>query len=108
MNQDTADRLGELGENLNKFLELHPDDQDWIFPMLGRAEKRTILMLRAIQGRYLTYEEIADFAECHVSTVKTTFYGLQKAGFVNLDQDKTGRWTTPKGGRYRALKKVGE
>lgn len=108
MNQATADRLGELSENLDKFLELHPDDQEWIFPLLGKPEQRTILILQAIQGRYLTYNEIANYVGCHPSTIKTTLYALQDKGYSSLEQDKTGKWTTPKGGRYRALKKIGE
>ena len=107
MNQATADRLADLGENLDKFLELHPDEQEWIFPLLGRAEQRTILILQTIQGRYLTYDEIANYVGCHISTVKTTLYTLQQKGYSSLQQDKTGKWTTPKGGRYRALKKIG-
>lgn len=108
MNQKTADRLGELGDSLERFLNLHPDDQEWLFPLLNKPEQRTILMLQAIQGRYLTYEEIADHVDCHPTTVKTIFYALQNKGLVTLNQDKTGKWTTPKGGRYRALKKLGE
>lgn len=108
MNKDTAERLKSLVDCFDFFLELHPDDQDKLLPLLGRSERRTIEMLFLIQGKFLTYEQIASELELHISTVKTTLYALQAGGMTRLTQDKTGKWSTPKGGRYRALKKLGE
>lgn len=107
MNQDTADRLSKLSENLAKFLDLHPDEQDWLYPLLGRAEKRAILILESLQGGFKTYKQIAEEVGCHQDTVEQTLYAIDKAGKINLEQDKSGRWSTPKGGRYRALLRVG-
>ena len=107
MDKATTDRLTEIAPQIKKFMDLHPDEQDWMILIVGRAEKRAIAILEAIQGRYLTYEQIAEEIGCHPSTVKQTLYALD-AGGIPLKTDKTGRWSTPAGGRNRRLIKIGE
>jgi hypothetical protein len=106
LDKSTIDRIETLSPSIEKFLELHPDEQEWLYPMLGKAEKRCIDMLIALQGRYLTYIQVAVLVNCHPSTAKSTLYALQRGG-IGISQDKTGKFSTPKGGRYRAIKKIG-
>ncbi|MUG92806.1 hypothetical protein F7734_10230 [Scytonema sp. UIC 10036] len=51
MDKVTADKLTRLAPSLEKFLQLHPDEQEWLLPLLGRAERRAIAILEEIQGR---------------------------------------------------------
>jgi len=101
----TSNRLVKLAPKIQQFLELHPDEQAWLYPLLGRAERRAIAILEAIQGNYLSYEEIGEETDTHPSTVKQTLYALSDGG-MNFNINKTGRWQTPKGGRNRRLTKI--
>ncbi|WP_156481613.1 hypothetical protein [Anabaena sp. 4-3] len=44
MDKNTTDRLTRLALQLQQFLDLHPDEQAWLYPLLGRAEKRAIAL----------------------------------------------------------------
>ncbi|MBH8564445.1 hypothetical protein I8748_20040 [Nostoc sp. CENA67] len=105
MDKVTADKLTELAPAIQQFLNLHPDEQAWLYPLLGRAEKRAIAVLEAIQGHYMSYEEIAAQTNSNISTVKQILNALSNGG-INFNVNKTGRWTTPKGGRNRRLTKI--
>ncbi|MBD2771217.1 sigma-70 region 4 domain-containing protein [Iningainema tapete] len=102
MDKVTADKLTEIAPSLAAFLELHPDEQKWLYPLLGRAEQRAILILEAMQGAYLSYEEISAKTGTHASTVRQTLYALSSGG-LNLKSNKSGKWQSPKGGRSRKL-----
>lgn len=58
MDKITSDRLAKLAPTIQQFLDLHPDEQAWLYLLLGRAERRAIAILECIQGNYLSYEEI--------------------------------------------------
>lgn len=105
MDTVTVERLKKLAPRIEQFLDLHPDEQSWLLLLLGRAERRAIAVLKAIQGEYLSYQEIAEEVECHPSTVKQIIYALS-AGGVELLSDKSERWRTPAGGRNRKLTKI--
>lgn len=105
MDKVTVDNLTRLAPKIQQFLDLHPDEQAWLYPLLGRAEKRAISVLEAIQGHYLSYEEIAQETDSNVSTVKQILNALSNGG-INFNVDKSGKWSTPKGGRNRRLTKL--
>lgn len=102
MDTATAARITELAANIEKFMSLHPDEQEWIYPMLGRAEKRAIAILSEIQERHLSYGEIAKLTNSHLNTVKMMLYALESGGLA-YRSGKTNKWSTPKGGRNRKL-----
>jgi DNA-directed RNA polymerase specialized sigma24 family protein len=103
MDKNTEERLERIAESLQRFVELHPDEQKWLFPLLGRAEKRAIAILEEIQGHPLSYAEIAKLTDSHINTVKATLYALEHGG-VAFRTGSSGKWQTPKGGRNRRLK----
>ena len=107
MDKATTDHLTKIAPQIQKFMDLHPDEQDWMIFIVGRAERRAIAILEAIQGAYLTYQQIAEEVDCHPTTVKQILYALD-AGGIPLKADKTGRWSTSVGGRNRRLIKIGE
>ena len=105
MDKITEDRLTKVALLLEKFLELHPDEQNWLYPLLGRAEKRAIAVLSEIQGHALTYEEVAKLTDSHPNTVKSILYALERGGAA-FKEGSTKKWISPKGGRYRKLMKL--
>jgi hypothetical protein len=101
----TSDRIEKITPSLEKFLELHPDEQAWLYPLLGRAEKRAIAIIEEIQGHPLTFEEIGKLTDTHPNTVKMTLYALERGGLA-FRVASSKKWITPKGGRYRKLTKL--
>ena len=102
MDQVTVDRLRELAPLLQKFLDLHPDEQEWLMPLLGRAERRAVAILLEIDNHPLTYRQIGELTTTHPSTVKQTLNALSEGG-MDFKVDRSGRWLTPNGGRKRKL-----
>ncbi|MDZ8139001.1 MAG: hypothetical protein RM049_27475 [Nostoc sp. DedQUE04] len=105
MDKITSNRLVKLAPKIQQFLELHPDEQAWLYPLLGRAERRAIAILEAIQGNYLSYEEIGEQTDTHPNTVKQTLYALSNGG-INFRVNSSNKWMTPQGGRNRRLTKM--
>lgn len=105
MDKITTDRLTHLAPNLAKFLDLHPDEQEWLLPLLGRAERRAILILEEISNYPLTFKEIGNLTNTHPSTVKQTLHALSNGG-LDFKISSTGKWLSPLGGRKRKLIKL--
>ena len=42
MDKITTNRLTKLALTIQQFLDLHPDEQAWLYLLLGRAERRAI------------------------------------------------------------------
>lgn len=105
MDKITCNRLEALAEKLEKFLELHPEEQEWLFPLLGRAEQRAIKILQEISNHPATFEEIGKATSTHPTTVKQTLYALSNGG-IGFRIHETGKWLTPVGGRKRKLIKL--
>jgi hypothetical protein len=105
MDKATTERLTKLAPQIQQFLDLHPDEQAWLFPLLGRAQRRAIAILECVQGNYLSYKEIGEQTDTHPNTVKQTLYALSNGG-INFRTSTTGKWMTPQGGRNRKLTKV--
>lgn len=105
MDKITSNRLAKLAPKIQQFLELHPDEQAWLYPLLGRAERRAIAVIECIQGSYLSYEEIAEQCDIHRSTVKQILYALSEGG-INFKVDSSNKWMTPQGGRNRRLTRI--
>lgn len=105
MDKAVEERLEKITPQIQRFLELHPDDQEWLYPLLGRAERRAIAVAEEIQGYPLTYEEIAKLTGSHPTTVKGILYALERGGLA-FKTGSSGRWITPKGGRNRKLIRI--
>jgi hypothetical protein len=105
MDKITSDRLAKLAPTIQQFLDLHPDEQAWLYLLLGRAERRAIAVLECIQGNYMSYEEIADQTDSNISTVKQILYALSDGG-INFHVNSSNKWMTPQGGRNRRLTKI--
>ena len=105
MDKITTDKLERVAPLIQKFIQLHPDEQEWLLPLLGKAERRAIAILQEIDNCPLTYKEAGKLTDTHPNTVKQTLYALSNGG-LNFKVDSTGRWLTPNGGRKRKLVKM--
>ena len=105
MDKVTADRITQIAPLLERFLTLHPDEQQWLLPLLGRAERRAIAILEEIDGHALSYNEIAKLTDTHPTTVKHILYALGSGG-VAFKSGTSGKWVSPKGGRKRKLLRI--
>jgi len=89
MNIDTADKLLSNSESLKKFMALPETDQAWLLPLLGKAERRAVAILKAINGQQKTYEEIAVLTGVNPNTVMQILRSLKDGGFeMQFDTDK--------------------
>ena len=91
MDKVTTDRLEKLAPLIQKFLELHPDEQEWLLPLLGKAERRAITILQEIDNCPLTYNEAGKLTSTHPNTVKQTLYALSNGGMNFGCVAKTGQ-----------------
>jgi predicted Rossmann fold nucleotide-binding protein DprA/Smf involved in DNA uptake len=102
MNQDTINRLKAAAPSIEKFRNLHPDEQQWLEPMFSKTMQTALAVLDAISQTALTYEEIADECELHINSVKQILSALNEGGCrINLG-DRTAFAPT---GRPRNLVK---
>jgi hypothetical protein len=107
MDNCTAGRLTKLAPQIQKYMELDDSEKEWLIFIVGKAERRAIAILEAIENRFLTYKEIAEIVDCHPNTVKLILYALDNGG-IPLQTDRSGRWLTPSTGRNKKLIKSGE
>ena len=80
MNQNTIERLKIAAPSIEKFRNLHPDEQIWFEPMLSQTIKTALNVLDAISNTPLTYEEIANICELHPTSVKQILSALDDGG----------------------------
>ncbi len=84
MNQDTINRLKESAQSIEKFRNLHPQEQAWLEPLLHQTVKTALNILDTIANNPLTYIEIADICELHPTSVKQILNALSEGG-TNID-----------------------
>ena len=89
MNQNTIERLKAAAPNIEKFRNLHPDEQQWLEPMLSQTMRTALAVIEAISSTALTYQEIADECELHVNSVKQILSALNEGGCRIDLRDKT-------------------
>lgn len=59
MNEATKAYIKECGSSIRKYWELHPEEQEWLYPMLQKRLRTAITVLEAISDRPRSYSEIA-------------------------------------------------
>lgn len=89
MNSNTIERLKASAPSIEKFRNLHPDEQQWLEPMLSKTMKTALAVLDAISNTALTYQEIADECELHINSVKQILSALNEGGCCIDLSDKT-------------------
>ena len=89
MNQNTIERLKLAASSIERFRNLHPDEQRWLEPMISQTMKTALDVLDAINNNPLTYQEIADICELHINSVKQILSALNEGGCVVNLSEKT-------------------
>lgn len=85
MNQDTINKLKTLAPSIERFRNLHPDEQAWLEPCLHQTTRMALNILDATANNPLTYQEIADICELHPNSVKQILNALDDGGCaINL------------------------
>ncbi len=87
MNQDTINKLKSIAPSIEKFRNLHLDEQIWLEPCLHKTARTALDILDAIANNPLTYQEIADLCELHPTSVKQILNALDDGGcIINLSE----------------------
>ncbi len=105
MNETTKEYIRECGPSIQKYWNLHPEDQIWIFPLLNKSIRSAIAVLEAISDQPRTYSEIAKITSLAENTVKQLTYALGEAG-IGIQIFSEDRAYCPLGGRKRNLKRL--
>lgn len=80
MNQVTINYLKKSAPSIERFRQLHPEEQKWMEPLLNHRTKTALNILDAISNTPLSYQEIADICELHINSVKQVLNALQDGG----------------------------
>ena len=105
MNEQTKAYIKECTLSIQKYWNLHPEDQIWIFPLLHKSIRSAIAVLEAISDQPRNYAEIAAITGLSENTVKQITYALAEGG-IGIQIFSEGRAYCPLGGRPRNLKKL--
>ncbi len=102
MNEQTKAYIKECTLSIQKYWNLHPEDQTWIFPLLHKSIRSAIAVLEAISDQPRNYAEIAAITGLSENTVKQITYALADVGIQVFSE---GRAYYPLG-RPRNFKKL--
>lgn len=105
MNEDTKAYIRECGPSIRKYWDLHPEEQEWLYPLLQKRLRTAIAVLEAISDRPRSYSEIAKITGLSENTVKQLTYALGEAG-IGIQVFSEDRAYCPMGGRKRNLKRL--
>ena len=105
MNKTTKEYLKECGLSIQKYWDLAPEEQEWLYPMLQKRLRTAIAVLEAISDQPRSYSEIAEITGLSQNTVKQLTYALGEAG-IGIQIFSEDRAYCPMGGRKRNLKKA--
>lgn len=81
-------KLEARADAIAKFRELTIEEQEWLLPLLPRGIRATLELLDIISEKPLTYEEIADELDIHITTVSQKLNALAAGGYP-LDLTET-------------------
>ena len=104
MNEQTKAYIKECVPSIWKYWELHPEEQEWLYPLLHKSIRSAIAVLEAISDKPQNYSEIAAITELSENTVKQITYALAEGG-IGIQIFSEGRAYCPLG-RPRKLKKL--
>jgi DNA-binding CsgD family transcriptional regulator len=103
MNQSTYNKIVALTPMLEQFRSLEPSEQAWLKPLMHKTALTALKILKLIEERERTYEEISDDLQIHIHTVKQILAALEEGG-ANIKV--SGKAAVAETGRCRVLKRV--
>lgn len=105
MNEQSKAYIKECCSSIQKYRELHPKEQEWLYPLLNKSIRSAIVVLEAISDQPQNYSEIAAITELSENTIKQITYALAEGG-IGIQIFSEGRAYCPCGGRPRNFKKL--
>jgi len=96
MHHKTKEKLTDIAPNIIKYLDLDPHEKEWLFPLLGDAQKTAIEVIETCSDRELSYKEIARLVNIHPNTAKQIIYALAEGG-VSFSFDRQSAKYFPTG-----------
>ena len=82
MEDGVRTRLIKYAESIDNFRNLHPEEQDWLFPLLSKGFRSTIELLNLISHEAMTFEEIASALGINKQTVSQKLNALVLGGLL--------------------------
>lgn len=80
MEEGYCKRLEDEAKAIEAFRSLDEEEQKWLMPLLRNGIKNTLKILELIKEEELTFEEIANYLECHPHTVSQKLNALARGG----------------------------
>jgi hypothetical protein len=80
MNEVTLAKLRDATPSIEKFRELCPEEQKWLYPLLTQSTCTALDILEAITHQHLSYEEIAAEVGIHPTSAKQILGALMDGG----------------------------
>jgi hypothetical protein len=102
MHQEQIERLRERADAILFFLDMEPEAQDRLWPLIPRGIRSTIELLDAISQQPKTYKELAAELGNHPMTISQKLNLLSEFIPIELGDD-TAYAPSPKGGRRRRI-----
>ena len=84
MNESTLEKLKAAAPDIEKFRNLHPDEQKWLIHLLSPTTLAALNILDAIANQPMTFDEIGQICDRNPQTVSQTLNALAEGG-VNID-----------------------
>lgn len=103
MHNNSINKIKDLSNDIFEFLQLEKKSQKISFPLLSEGIQSTIEILRLIENRELTYQEIAEEMGLHENTIRQKLLALVESDYPGLDISETTAIATT--GRPRTLVK---
>lgn len=100
MDEAARKRLVELALSIEKFRNLHPNEQEWLEPLLSRGIRGTLEMLDVVSKEKMTFQEIARELGKSPTTISQRLNALLQGGMA-LDMSGTAAYAPT--GRPRKL-----
>lgn len=99
MNEQTRYKIEDNAISIARYLDLDPEEQNWLYPLLSKSVQSAISVAEAIGKTPKSYVEIADEVELNSNTVKQLIYALSSPlGIESTETEKVYRIV---GGRSR-------
>lgn len=80
MHFSVRDRLIREAIAIEQFRNLHPEEQEWLLPLLSRGVRSTVETLNLVSDKIMTFEEVGKELGINSQTVSQKLNALAQGG----------------------------